>query len=79
MNERRQDREERRRGQQRRTQIVPPVLPSDRTMPVCNACGTFVTSRFARVFGDNEDNIHGCRDCLSVTALVDGHASRDTS
>ena len=48
-------------------------------MPVCNDCGAFVTSRFARVFGDNEDDIYGCRNCLPVTALVEGHASRDTS
>ncbi|SFR65703.1 hypothetical protein SAMN04487947_3179 [Halogeometricum rufum] len=48
-------------------------------MPKCNNCDTFVTPRFARVFGDNEDDIYGCRNCLSVTALVEGHASRDTA
>jgi len=48
-------------------------------MPACNDCGAFVTSRFARVFGDNEDNVYGCRTCLPVTALVEGQASRDTS
>ena len=48
-------------------------------MPACNDCGAFVTLRFARVFGDNEDNIYGCRTCLPVTALVEGQASRDTS
>jgi len=48
-------------------------------MPVCNNCGAFATFQFARVFGDNDDDIYGCRNCLSVTALVDGQASRDTS
>ncbi|WP_438266782.1 DUF7563 family protein [Haloarchaeobius salinus] len=46
-------------------------------MPVCNDCGAFATSRFARVFGDNEDDIYGCQSCLSLTALVEGNASRD--
>ena len=48
-------------------------------MPVCNDCGAFVTSRFARVLGDNEDDIYGCHNCLSVTALVDGRAAREIS
>ncbi|MGB9955676.1 MULTISPECIES: DUF7563 family protein [Haloferax] len=48
-------------------------------MTECNDCGTFVTPQFARVFGDNEDNLYGCHSCLPATALVDGHASRNTS
>ncbi|WP_435366042.1 DUF7563 family protein [Haloarchaeobius sp. DYHT-AS-18] len=48
-------------------------------MPECNGCGGFVTSRFARVFGDNGNDIYGCRSCLPLTALVEGAASRDTS
>ncbi|WP_449271670.1 DUF7563 family protein [Halogranum gelatinilyticum] len=46
-------------------------------MTECNNCGVFVTPRFARVFGDNEDDIYGCRSCLSFGALVEGGASRD--
>ncbi|EJN57478.1 DUF7563 family protein [Halogranum rubrum] len=48
-------------------------------MSECSDCGAFVTSRFARVFGDNEDNIYGCRNCLPVRALAEGQASRETS
>lgn len=48
-------------------------------MPECNRCGSFVTPRFTRVFGNNEDTVYGCRDCLPVSALIAGGASRDGS
>lgn len=48
-------------------------------MPECNDCGTFVTPRFARVFGDNADDVYGCRNCKPVVELVDGHVSREGS
>lgn len=50
-------------------------MPSEwRHMPQCNQCGAFVTARFARVFGDNQDTLHGCRSCMSVGDLVEGGA-----
>lgn len=45
-------------------------------MPTCNGCGAFVTRRFTRVFGDNQNDVYGCRDCMPVADLVEGHASR---
>ncbi|WP_425601075.1 DUF7563 family protein [Halosolutus halophilus] len=41
-------------------------------MPDCHSCGAFVTSRFARVFGDNDHEVYGCRQCLPVSDIVDG-------
>lgn len=46
-------------------------------MPDCNRCGSFVTMRFTRVFGDNEDTVYGCHNCLAMTELSDGAASRE--
>lgn len=41
----------------------------------CQNCGAFVTTQFARVFGDNEDKVHGCFDCMSATRVKNGHAN----
>jgi hypothetical protein len=35
-------------------------------------CGSKVTQRFARVFGDNEDEIHGCPECRGLNELCEG-------
>jgi len=40
-------------------------------MPTCTRCGEFVTSDFARVFGDNHDTVHGCPSCTSLRDLTD--------
>lgn len=32
-------------------------------MPECLNCGSHVTERFCRVFGDNSDNIYRCFEC----------------
>jgi hypothetical protein len=48
-------------------------------MQRCNLCDAFVTPRFARVFGDNEDDVYGCYSCMTVSELADGEASRDGS
>jgi hypothetical protein len=34
-------------------------------MPTCNECGRFVTQHFARVMGDNNDEVWGCVNCSS--------------
>lgn len=38
----------------------------------CEACGSFVTTAFARVFGDNEDRVHGCPECLRIRDIREG-------
>jgi len=30
----------------------------------CENCGSIVTNQFAKVFGDQNDTIHHCPDCL---------------
>jgi hypothetical protein len=47
-------------------------------MTECNNCGTFVTPQFARVFGDNEENVFGCPACTTFSDLIEGSASRRT-
>lgn len=32
----------------------------------CLNCGEMVTERFARVYGDNNDDIHHCINCLKL-------------
>lgn len=44
-------------------------------MPECNNCETFVTPRFVRVFGDNQNDLYGCHNCLSSKELTAGRAS----
>lgn len=38
----------------------------------CTICGAFVTKDFARVFGDNDDEVHGCLECQDRTAIREG-------
>jgi len=44
-------------------------------MPRCTNCRSHVTVQFARVFGDNEDVVHECIDCVPNGRL--GEASED--
>ena len=30
----------------------------------CLGCGSTVSDQFARVYGDNEDNVHRCMECV---------------
>lgn len=41
-------------------------------LPTCQNCGEFVTSRFARVFGDNSGEVFGCFGCTSYETLAAG-------
>jgi hypothetical protein len=34
----------------------------------CYNCGAFVTQDFARVFGNNDNEVFGCLDCMDATA-----------
>ncbi len=38
----------------------------------CGNCGKTVTQQFARVFGNNDDEIWGCPECKSYRELKDG-------
>lgn len=40
----------------------------------CRNCGSFVTRDFARVFGDNENQVFGCLDCMTATEVKKGGA-----
>lgn len=44
-------------------------------MPECNNCGEFVTPDFARVFGNNHNEVGACLDCTTRTILQDGGAT----
>ena len=41
-------------------------------MPRCRNCDAHVTSRFARVFGDNGNEVHRCPDCSTNPERYDG-------
>lgn len=40
------------------------------SVPSCQNCGSFVTVDFARVFGNNDDEVNGCPECTSFNQLV---------
>jgi len=41
-------------------------------MPNCNSCGGHVTKQFVRVFGNNEDEVYGCGNCMATVDLING-------
>jgi hypothetical protein len=43
-------------------------------MQQCQNCGDHVTTRFARVFGDNEDEVWACLSCTTGTDILSGGA-----
>jgi hypothetical protein len=43
-------------------------------MPTCENCGAFVTRDFARVFGDNHENVGACVECTTGRDLKSGAA-----
>jgi len=55
-----------------------PEATSHETTPgstQCRNCGTYVSSRFARVFGDNDDQVYRCIECSTLRALQQGAAT----
>lgn len=40
----------------------------------CQSCGSFVTRDFARVFGNNENDVFGCLECMTATEVKKGGA-----
>ena len=43
----------------------------------CQSCGSFVTRDFARVFGNNHNEVFGCLECMSATEVKKGGASAE--
>ncbi|WP_456071300.1 DUF7563 family protein [Haladaptatus caseinilyticus] len=41
----------------------------------CQNCGSFVTRDFTRVFGNNQNSVHGCLDCMNGTDVKNGQAT----
>ncbi len=41
----------------------------------CQNCGESVSEHFARVFGDNNNDVHACYSCTSHEAVTQGAAS----
>ncbi|MFC6720874.1 hypothetical protein ACFQGT_00315 [Natrialbaceae archaeon GCM10025810] len=46
-------------------------------MPACQNCGGFVSSDFERVFGDNDDRVQGCIECVARTGVREGGVVAD--
>ena len=44
-------------------------------MPECTNCGAFVTTAFARVYGDDDDIPHACMECATGEALKNDAAA----
>ena len=45
------------------------------TTPACNVCGSTVSHRFAKIFGDNDDEVYGCLECSTKRVLHSGGAA----
>ncbi|SEO78234.1 hypothetical protein SAMN05216388_101939 [Halorientalis persicus] len=45
---------------------------TNETSTRCRNCGSYVTSAFARVFGDNEDHVYACLECSTMRSLRTG-------
>lgn len=44
----------------------------------CQNCRSFVSVTFARVFGDNENHVHGCPACTNAQTIRNGAATEKT-
>ena len=44
-------------------------------MKQCRNCDSYVTLDFARVFGDDDDEVFGCPKCAPFSALMGGQAA----
>ena len=38
----------------------------------CQGCGAFFSTQFIRVFGDNDDRVYGCHECMTSQQLFEG-------
>ena len=51
-----------------------PVEEDEPAETDCQGCGSSPTEQFRRVFGDNDDVVHGCPECSTYRELHDGGA-----
>lgn len=49
-----------------------PEAPTETT---CENCNTAVSADFARVFGNDDNQVFACRDCCTFDALTRGAAA----
>ncbi|MFU1783181.1 hypothetical protein ACM16X_17575 [Haloarcula japonica] len=40
----------------------------------CQSCGAHVDAQYARVFGNDDDEVHACRNCSTQGAIANGAA-----
>lgn len=45
-------------------------------VPECQGCGGHVSDDFARVFGDNADEVYNCLTCSDWATIQRGDAAR---
>ncbi|WP_458190644.1 DUF7563 family protein [Haladaptatus sp. NG-WS-4] len=57
----------------------PGVGNADDTNRRCQNCNSFITPEFGRVFGDNDDEVYGCLECMSGTEVRNGKARSEIS
>ena len=43
----------------------------------CQNCGNSVTLQYRRVFGGNDDLVHGCPDCKTFREIHDGGVANE--
>ena len=43
----------------------------------CQNCGNSVTLQYRRVFGGNDDHVHGCPDCKTFREIHDGGVANE--
>ncbi|WP_458187823.1 DUF7563 family protein [Haladaptatus sp. NG-WS-4] len=41
----------------------------------CRNCDSFVTPQFARVFGNNRNEVYGCFECMTATEVKRGRVN----
>ncbi|WP_377076859.1 DUF7563 family protein [Natronoarchaeum sp. GCM10025703] len=54
--------------------VVLKLVDSDES-PTCRNCGAHVSADFRRVYGDESDTVHRCRDCDTMRRLTRGSAA----
>lgn len=52
--------------------MVPTPVNRGSNRTRCNACGSYVTPKFLRVFGDNDDRVAACLNCSTMRELAQG-------
>jgi hypothetical protein len=48
-------------------------------MPKCRNCNAYVSKDFVRIFGDNDDEVYGCLECVGATAVKNGATKQGVS